>query len=180
MVDEEDTVEVVDFVKKGAGEVAAGFNADFGAIFENGFNLGFGRATNEAINIWHGKAAFLVDLDFAFGADDFRIDKGGEGAVFFVVEVVADDDDALILAELGGGHGGGEFVRVLIFPLKRRGNHIGDKAACVVGNLADFGGFLTKTGIWCGNNFSHCIYYNTRWRRCTCGGGNFGVLKVKL
>ena len=116
VVDEEDAFEVVNLVEQGAGEVIFGFQADFGAIFEEGFDLDLFGTGNEAVEFGDGEAAFVVGLGFAVGFDNFGVDEGGEGVLGFVLEVVADDDDALVDAELGGGHGGGELVGVLFLP----------------------------------------------------------------
>lgn len=160
MIDEEDAVEVVDFVKKGSSEVAASFDTDFGAVFEDGFDFGFRWATNKAVNIGDGEAAFLVDLRFAFSANDFWVDESGKRLIIFIIEVVANNNNALVLAKLGGGHGSRKLVRVLIFPVKRGGNHVGNKFASFVGNFVDFGGFVAQTRVGSGDNFSHIIYYN--------------------
>ncbi len=53
VVDEKNAVEVVNFVEESAGEVAAGFEADFGAVFEKSLDLGFVRATDQTVNFWN-------------------------------------------------------------------------------------------------------------------------------
>ena len=116
VVNEENAFEVVDFVEQGAGEVIFGFQADFGAVFEEGFDLDFFGAGDEAVEFGNGEAAFVVGLRFAVGFDDFGVDEGGKGVFGLVLKIVADDDDALVDAELGGGHGGGEFIGVLLLP----------------------------------------------------------------
>lgn len=124
VVDEKDAVEMVDFVHKGAGEKTTGFEANFGAIGKKSFDLDFFGAFNESVDLWYGEAAFLLFDEPTAGADDFWVDEGGEGLVFFVVKVVTHNDNALILTHLGGSHGGGDLVRMFLFPRKRSGNHI--------------------------------------------------------
>ena len=147
VVDEENAFEVVDFVEQGAGEVIFGFQADFGAVFEEGFDLDFFGAGNEAIEFGDGETAFVVGLGFAVGLDDFGVDEGGEGVFGFILEVVADDNNALVDAELGGGHGGGELIRVLFFPFQGSGGHIGDDLVGFIGDFADTAGFLAQAGV---------------------------------
>lgn len=159
VVDEENAVEVVDFVEKGASEEAFGFEADFVAVFEEGFDFGFAGAADAAIDLGDREATLIVSLDFAFGADDFGVNEGSEMTVLLVVKVVADDNDALVDAELGRSHGGREFIRVLFFPVERTFNHIRNNRAGFVGDLANFGGFGAETGVGGGNNWFHCIYY---------------------
>ena len=127
MVDEEDAVEMVDFVEEGAGEGVLGFDADFAAIGEVGFNFYFGGARDEAVNEGNREATFVVGGGFTFGLDNFGVDEGGEGVVFFVFKVVTDDDDAAVDSELRGGHGGGELVGVRLFPEKGSIDHVGDE-----------------------------------------------------
>ncbi len=99
----------------------------------------------------------MVFFDFAFGADDFGVDQSGERLIVFVLKVVADDDDALIDAELRSGHGGGKFVRMLLFPLQGILNHIVDDSVGFVGDFADAGRFLAQAWVGGGNKFSHMI-----------------------
>ncbi len=126
VVDEEDAIKMVDFVKEGASEGIFGFDADGGAVFEHRLDFNFGGARNLAVNGGNGEAALEVGDDFAFGFDDFGVDEGGEGFVFLVVEVVTDDDNAAVEAELRRSHGGGEFVRVGFFPFEGSLAHFGD------------------------------------------------------
>lgn len=46
VIDEEDAVEMIDLMEKDAGEGTFGFDADFGAIFEESFDAGFFRTFN--------------------------------------------------------------------------------------------------------------------------------------
>ena len=152
VVDEENAFEVVNFVEQGAGEIIFGSQADFGAVFEEGFDLDLFGAGNEAVEFGDGEAAFVVGLGFAVGFDDFGVDEGGEGVFGFVFEVVADDNNALVDAELGGGHGGGELVGVLLFPLQGSGGHIGDDLVGFVGDFVDTAGFLAQAGVRSGDD----------------------------
>lgn len=152
MVDEEDTVEMVDFVHEGAGEVAFGFDADFATIFEQSLDFDFLRAADETINFGNGETAFLLFDDFAVSLDDFGVNQGGKRVLFFVIEIVADDDDTLVDPHLRGGHGSREFIRMGFFPIKRKANHVTDNFASFVSNLVDFGRFLTKTRVRGGDN----------------------------
>ena len=134
-------------MEQGAGEVIFGFQADFGAVFEERLDLDLFGAGNQAVEFGDREAAFVVGLGFAVGFDDFGVDEGGEGVFGFVLKIVADDDDTLIDAELGGGHGGGEFIGVLLFPLQGGGGHIGDDLVGFVGDGADTAGFLAQAGV---------------------------------
>ena len=135
MVNEEDAVEVVDFVLKSAGEAAGGLDADFGAVNELGLDSDFVGAGDKAIDEGDGEAAFVVLDSAAVGLDNLWVDEGGKSGVRLVFEVVTDNDDALINAHLGGGHGGREFVGVIFFPVEASLSHVGDNLAGLVGNL---------------------------------------------
>ncbi len=151
MINEENAVEMVDFVKKGAGEITTGLEADFGAVFELSFDLDFVRASDDAVNFWYGKTTFVIGLGATFGADDFGVDEGGEGGMIFVFEVIAHNNNALILAELRSGHGGGNFVGVKRLPGEGRFDHVGDDFVGFVSDFTDTGGFGTQARIWGGN-----------------------------
>ncbi len=96
----------------------------------------------------------LLD-EFAFGADDFWVNESGESLLIFVVEIVADDDNALVNANLRGCHGSGKFIGMLIFPIQRKRNHIGDDLMSLVGDGADASRFLTEARVWSGDNIVH-------------------------
>lgn len=163
VVDEEDAVEVVNFVKKGAGEKTFGLQTDFVAVFEKGFNFDLAGTTNLAVNFWDGETAFEIGFDFAFGADDFGVDEGGKMVIGFVVEVVADNDDALVDAELRGGHGGRKFVGVLFFPFEGFCDHVANDFLGFGGDFANFGGFSAETRVRSGDNIFHwyILYYSS-------------------
>ena len=118
MVDKENAVEMVDFVEKDAGELAFGFDADFGAVFELGFDFGLMRAGNHTIDSRNRETAFVIFFDFTFGLDDFGVNQGSKGGVVFIIHVVPNDNNALILANLRGGHGGRELKGVRFFPIE--------------------------------------------------------------
>lgn len=157
MVDEKDAVEMVDFVEESAGEGAFGFDTDGGAVFKEGFDFNFSGAFDEAVDGGDGKAAFVVFFEFAVGLDDFWVDEGGEVQVFLVVEVVTDDDDAAVEAELGGGHGGGEFKGVRFFPSDGSLAHFGDDVGDFGSDFIDLAAFLTKARVGGRDDF-HIIY----------------------
>lgn len=117
--------------------MAGSLEADLGAVDELGFDADFVGAGDEAVNKGNGETTFVVFFDFAVGFYDLWVNQGGERGVFLVVEVVADDDNSLVDAELGGGHGGGEFVRVIFFPVEGTLYHVGDNLAGFVGNFGD-------------------------------------------
>ncbi len=148
---------MVDFVEEGAGEEISGFDADFLAVFEEGFDFGFAGAADETINLGDGQTAFGLSDDFAFGFDDLGVNEGGEGILGFVVEVVANDDDALINAHLRGGHGGREFVRMSLFPVERKFDHVGNNFMGFISDVMNLGGFGTQARIGRGDDFSHNI-----------------------
>ena len=100
------------------GKVASSFEANFGTVFKGGLDFDLVGASNHAINFWHRKAAFVIFDGFAFGADNFGIDKGSKSVDVFIVEVVTDDNDALIDTKLRGSHGGGKLVGVFLFPIE--------------------------------------------------------------
>lgn len=143
MIDEENAVEVIDFVEESAGEEAFGFEANFAAVFEQGFDFDFARATDAAINFRDREAAFKISFGLAFGADDLGVDEGGEVIVGFVFEIIADDNNALVNAELWRSHGGRKLIRMLLFPLEGASNHIANNFAGFVGDFANFGRFET-------------------------------------
>ena len=117
VVDKEDSVEVVDFVKEGASKRIFGLDSDRSSVFEESLYLDFCRARDKAVKRRDREATFVIGRWFAFGADNFGVDEGGEGVVFLVVEIVADDDDTLIVAELRSCHGRRKLVRVVFFPI---------------------------------------------------------------
>ena len=155
MVDEKDAVEVVDLVLEDAGELAVGFDADFGAVFEDGFDFDFLVAGNFAVDFRNGETALVIGKDFAVFFDDFWVDKGGKTGVFLVFEVVADDDDAFVHAHLRGGHGGGKFVRMTGFPVNRKLAHIGDDLLDFAVDASDFGRLLTQARVGGSDDFFH-------------------------
>ena len=69
---------MVDFVEEGAGKVVGGFDADFGAVGEEGFDFDFFGASDESVDTWDGEAAFVIFDLFTFGFDDFGVDEGGK------------------------------------------------------------------------------------------------------
>lgn len=95
----------------------------------------------------------MVFFDFAVCLDDFRIDKGGEGGVFLVVEVITNNNDTLINAELSGGHSGGEFVRVVFFPVKGAFYHVGNNLASFVGDFGDLRGLGAEARVGSSDDF---------------------------
>ena len=105
-------------MKKSARKGIFGFDADGGAVFEQGFDFDFVRTRNLAINGGNGETTLIVFGDFAFGFDDFRVDEGGESFVLFVVEIVTDDNDAAIKTKLRCGHGSGKFEWMRLFPFE--------------------------------------------------------------
>ncbi len=158
VVDEEDAIEVIDFVLKSASEKIFGFNADRGAIFELGFDADFVTAGNFTIEKRYGETTFVVGDDFAVGLDDLWVQESGKMVVVFVVEVVSDDNYALVDAELRGGHSGGELVRVFFFPSEAFGTHGGDSFSYFGVVNACLGRFLAQTRVWGSNNFRfHCL-----------------------
>lgn len=163
VVDEEDAVEVVNFVKKGAGEKTFGLQTDFVAVFEKGFNFDLAGTTNFAVNFRHRETTFEIGFDFAFGADDLRIDESSKMVIGFVVEVVADNNNALVDAELRGGHGGRKFVGVLFFPFERFCDHVANDFLGFGGDFANFGGFSAETRVRSGDNVFHwyILYYSS-------------------
>lgn len=155
VVDEEDTVEVVDFVEESASEEAFGLEADFVTIFEEGLHFNLMGAGDAAVDFGNRETAFVINFFFTFGTDDLGVDEGGEMLVFFVVEVVADDDNALVDAELRGGHSSREFVGVVFLPVEGAFNHIRNNRAGFVGDFTNFDGFGAETGVGSGNNWFH-------------------------
>lgn len=127
---------------------------------EGGTKADFFGTGDKTVNKGNRKAAFVIFEDFAVSFDDFRVDKGSKRLVGFILEIVTNDDDASIEPELGGGHGGGDFVGVVGFPSKGRCDHLVDDFSSF---LVDFGFFgdLTQTRIRSGDNF-HNIYYNRK------------------
>ncbi len=162
VVNEEDAVEVVDFVKKGAGEKTFGLQANFVAVLEKGFNFYLAGATDFAVDFWHRETAFEIGFDFAFGADDFGVDESGKMVIGFVIEVVADNDNALVDAELRGGHGGRKFVGVLFFPFEGFCDHVANDFLGFGGDFANFGGFSAETRVRSDDNVFHwyILYYS--------------------
>ncbi len=117
MINEENAIQMVDFVHEGASEVAISFEADFSTVFEHGFDLYPVRATNQAINLRNREASLMFFDDFAVSFDNFRIDEGGEGVVFLIIKIIAHDNDALVYAHLGGSHSSGKLKGVCLFPV---------------------------------------------------------------
>ena len=74
MVDENDTVAMVDLVLQDACQKAVGLDADFVAVDIDGFNADFAVAGNFAVKILDTEATFVIVGDFAFILDDFWID----------------------------------------------------------------------------------------------------------
>lgn len=143
MVDEKEAVEMVDFVEECAGEKITSLEADFLSRGEDGFDFDFLGAFNEAVNARNREATFVIFNLFTLGANDFRVDEGGEILVVFVFEIVANDDDALVNTDLWSGHSGGKFVRVSLFPSNGNVDHVANRIEHLGGNLANFGRFLT-------------------------------------
>lgn len=148
MVDEKNTIQVVDFVLDDTGEAISGFDADIGAVFKQGFDAGFGVAGNETVDVGDREATFVVFGLLAFVFDDFWVDQGDEIGIFLVVHVFADDDDAFVVAELGSGHGGGEFEFVGFFPIFGGFAHPRNDVSDFWGDLTDFGGFFAEFWVW--------------------------------
>lgn len=144
---------MVDFVLKGAGEVAAGLNTNVGTVFEKSFDLALFGAGDEAVNFWNREATFVIFDGFAVGFDDFGVDEGSEVVFLLVVEVVADDNDALVNTKLRGGHSGGKLVWVIFFPVEGSFDHIFDDFMNFSINNADFLRLFAKAGIRGGDNF---------------------------
>ncbi len=157
VVNEEDAIEVVDFVEEGAGEGAFGFDADRSAVFEECLDLDFGGAFNEAVDEGNREATFVIFFGFAFGFDDFWVDEGGEVDVLFVFEVVTDDDNAAVKTELRGGHGSRKFVRVSFFPVEGSFAHVGDDVSSFFGDCVDLATFLTEARVGRRDNFHELI-----------------------
>ena len=95
-INEEDTVEMINFVSESASKFIGGFNTYFGTIFEFSFDANFRVAWNFAIDKWNGEATLEIFDNFAFLFDDFWIYEGREGSIRFVVHTVADNNEALI------------------------------------------------------------------------------------
>ena len=150
MVDEKNAVEVVDFMLDDTGEAVSGFDTDIGAIFKQGFDAGFGISWDEAIDVGDRETAFVVFGLLAFVFDDFWVDQGDEIGIFFVVHVFTDDDDTFVVAELRGSHGSGELKLVFFFPVFGSFAHFCNNVEDFGGDLADFGRFFAKFGVWRG------------------------------
>ena len=152
-IDEEDTVEMVNFVSKSASEFIGSFNAYLSAIFEFSFDANFRVAWDLTINKWNRKTAFEIFDNFTFLFDDFWVDKGSEGSICFVIHTVADNNQALVNAELRGSHSGRELVGVRFFPFEAGIDHCLDHIFNFIGNIVDLLRLLTKSWVRRFNNF---------------------------
>ena len=106
VIDEKNSVEMVDFVHKSASEEVACLKSNFGAIFELRLDADFSGAGYFAINSRNRKTPLVVVLCFSFSLYYFGIKKGDESGVVFVAHVFANDDNALIVTELRRRHSG--------------------------------------------------------------------------
>lgn len=139
VIDEEDAVEVVDLMEEGAGEVAGGLDADFGAIGELGFDASFIGAGNETVDEGDGEAALVVFDGATFGFDDFGVDKCGKCGMGLVFHVISYYNDTLVYTHLGCGHRSGELVGMFLFPVETGLSHVGNNLAGLIGDFRDFG-----------------------------------------
>ena len=162
MVDEEETVEVVDFVEESAGESAGGANADFGAVEKAGLYPSLRRAGNKTVVERNGETTFVVGQSLALGFYYFRINQSSESRLGLVFHVITDDDNADVVTHLGGGHGGGEFVRVGVLPVEGKANHLIDDFLRRFVGGRDFLRLPTQTWVGSGDNLGHIYYYSTK------------------
>ena len=153
VVNEENAVEMVDFVKKSSSKRVFGFDADGGSVFEEGLDFDLFRTRDEAVNRRDRETTFIVFFGLAFGFDDFWVNKSGKIGVFLIFEIVANDNDAAVKTELGSGHGGRKFVWMVFFPCQRSLAHFSDDIKSFVGDMIDFFAPLTKPRIGRRYNF---------------------------
>lgn len=103
MVDEQATVEVVDFVLDADGEQAVGLDFPFLVVAVEKPDPHPVRALDVLVIVRDRQAAFLVDLQFVGGPGDFRIGQTQRPRFLVVLAGDVDDDDALGNGNLNGG-----------------------------------------------------------------------------